>query len=102
MGLIQSYFSNTQEYYKYYHGPNLTNAKIWKQNEEKEDITEHIKSFYGTDNNWNQRLFTYGEVFPNKHNYHFYIEFLSDDNKKYWFHGTVGESQQIFNPRLSY
>ena len=102
MGLIQSYFSNTQEYYKNYHGPNLTNAKIWKQDEEKEDITEHIKSFYGTDNHWNQQLFTYGEVFPNKHNYHFYIEFLSDDNKKYWFHGTVGESHQIFNPRLSY
>ena len=36
MGLIQSYFSNTQEYYKNYRGPNLNIAKIWKQNEEKE------------------------------------------------------------------
>ena len=100
MGLIQSYLLNTStsEYYNNYRGPNLRIAEIWKQSEEKEDITEHIQSFYGKYNNWNQRLFTYGDMFPNKEKHQFYIEFISDNGRKHWFYGTVGKMNQIFNP----
>lgn len=101
MGLIQSYLSNKSEYYNNYRGPNLSIAKIWGKNKEKEDITEHIKSFYGEDNNWNKMLYTYGEVFPDKINYNYYVEFFSDDGVKHWFYGTVGEKHQMFNPPLA-
>ena len=89
MGLIQSYLSNTStsEYYNNYRGPNLRVAKIWKLSEEKEDITEHIQSFYGKYNNWNQRLFTYGDMFPNKEKHQFYIEFISDNE---WYTKSLG------------
>ena len=63
-----------QDYYINYKGPNLTVANIWKKGQEKEDITDHIKTFYGENNNWNQKLYTYGEILPNKNNlYHFYV-----------------------------
>ena len=101
MGLMQSYFSKTSGYYRDYQGPKLSIAKIWKTNQEKENITEHIKLFYGEDNNWNQRLYSYGQVFPDKINYHYYIEFLSDNGRKHWFYGTVGDKHQIFNPPLA-
>ena len=39
------------EYYKNYRGPQLTLAQIWKNGEEKLDITEYIKEFYGHENN---------------------------------------------------
>ena len=40
-----------QDYYINYKGPNLTVANIWKKGQEKEDITDHIKTFYGENNN---------------------------------------------------
>ena len=30
------------------------------------DITEQIKILYGENNNWNQRLYKYDDVFPDK------------------------------------
>ena len=91
-----------QDYYINYKGPNLTVANIWKKGQEKEDITDHIKTFYGENNNWNQKLYTYGEILPNKNNlYHFYVEFQSDNGRKHWFHGIVGGKNQFFNPPLA-
>ena len=39
------------EYYRNYRGPNLTHAQIWNNEEEKLDITEYMKEFYGYQNN---------------------------------------------------
>tara|TARA_B100001059_G_C17296490_1_gene315309 strand:+ start:64 stop:369 length:306 start_codon:yes stop_codon:yes gene_type:complete len=90
------------EHYKNYKGPNLTRAQIWKHGEEKLDITEYIKEFYGYDNNWQGKLYTYDDIFPNKnHEYKFKVEFVDDSNRKHWFHGMVGESEQYFNPPLA-
>ena len=36
------------EYYKNYQGPNLTRAQIWRHSEEKLDITEYMKEYYGS------------------------------------------------------
>jgi hypothetical protein len=87
------------EYYQNYKGPELTLAQLWKKNCEKENITEHIQSFYGKENNWNGKLYKYSEIFPEKDSsYHFYVEFLDHTGRKHWFHGMVGEPDQIFNP----
>lgn len=91
------------EYYKNYKGPNLKLVQIWKKNKkEKENITEYIQKFYGEKNNWNGKLYKYSEIFPNKDlSYLFYVEFSDDTGRKHWFHGMVGESEQIFNPPLA-
>jgi hypothetical protein len=90
------------EYYLNYKGPNLKKAQLWKKNEERKDITEELKKFYGENNNWNGKLYQYSEVFPDKDSsYLFYVEFVDKNNRKHWFHGMVGESNQIFNPPLS-
>ena len=90
------------EYYQNYKGPNLVKAQLWKKREERKDITNYIKSFYGEENNWNCKLYKYSEIFNNKDSsYHFYVEFLDDTNRKHWFYGMVGESNQIFNPPLA-
>ena len=46
------------KYYNDYKGPDLISAQIWKQGEEKLDITEYIKEFYGYENNWQGKLFS--------------------------------------------
>lgn len=89
------------EHYENYKGPDLVLAKLWLKGEERIDITDMIKKFYG-DNNWNGNLYKYSEVFPDKdHHYHFYVEFKSEDGRKHWFNGMVGEPDQYFNPPLS-
>ena len=91
------------EHYKNYQGPNLTLAQIWKQGEDKLDITEYIKEYYGKENNWQRKLYTYEEIFPQKdHTYKFKVEFVDDTGRKHWFYGMVGESNQYFNPPLAF
>ena len=90
------------DYYLNYQGPNLVKAQLWKRSQEKVDITEDIKKFYGVNNNWNGKLYQYSEIFPNKDSsYLFYVEFLDSNNRKHWFHGMVGKSKQNFNPPLA-
>ena len=89
------------EHYQNYKGPNLTLAQIWKKGCERQDITENINTFYG-ENNWNGKLYTYSDIFPGKDSsYHFYVEFLDENNRKHWFHGMVGMPEQYFNPPLA-
>ena len=89
------------EYYQNYRGPQLSLAQIWRHGEEKLDITEYIKEFYGQENNWKGKLYTYDDIFPNKnHEYKFKIEFVDDSGRKHWFHGMIGEPEQYFNPPL--
>jgi flavodoxin len=86
------------EYYQNYKGPNLTLAQIWGDGEEREDITDHIQEFYGS-NDWNGKLYSYSEIFPDKNNtYSFYVEFHGEDGRKHWFYGQVGYPNQYFNP----
>ena len=88
--------------YQNYRGPELTKAQIWKKREEKVDITEEMRSLYGENNNWNLMLYNYGDVFPDKDSsYQYYVEFHSDNGRKHWFHGMIGEKNQIFNPPLA-
>ena len=90
------------EYYKNYRGPNLTLAQIWANSEGKIDITDHIKEYYGYENNWQGKLYTYDDIFHNKDNtYKFRFEFVDDRGRKQWFHGMVGEPEQYFNPPLA-
>ena len=90
------------EYYQSYRGPNLTRAQIWRHGEEKLDITEYIKEFYGLENNWSGKLYTYDEVFPHRdHKYKFKVEFVDGSGRKHWFHGMVGKPEQYFNPPLA-
>ena len=85
------------EYYQNYQGPNLTKAIL----NDEEDITEKIQEFYGTNNNWCNKLWTYQDVFGDDCNGDkFYCEFHSEDQRKHWFHGFVGEQNQFFNPPL--
>ena len=90
------------EYYQNYTGPNLTLAQIWKHGCDKEDITEHIKNFYGDNNNWNGKLYTYNDIFPGKdYTYKFRVDFIDEKGRKHWFHGMVGGDDQYFNPPLA-
>ena len=69
-----------ENYYKKYQGPHLTLVQLWKKNETKKDITDYIQTFYGKDRNWNEKLYKYKDIFPNKTNeYNYYLEFKSDD-----------------------
>jgi hypothetical protein len=87
------------EYYQNYKGPELRLAQLWKKNSGRENITEYIQSFYGKENNWNGKLYKYSEIFPDKDSsYHYYVEFIDVKGRKHWFHGMVGEPDQIFNP----
>lgn len=90
------------EYYKKYIGPNLSLAQTWENNDYKIDITEYVKLYYGENNNWNGKLYKFKDIFPGKgFNNKYYIEFISDDGKKHWFNGNVGEPEQYFNPPLA-
>ena len=90
------------EHYKNYKGPNLILAQIWRNEDEKLDITEYIQNFYTENNNWNGKLYTYNDIFPGKdYKYKFKVVFLDDNNRKHWFHGMVGRPDQYFNPPLA-
>ncbi len=85
------------EYYKKYKGPNLIRCVF-----DNEDITEKIKTFYGTNNNWNGKLYTYKEIFgDDSKNKHFKCEFKSDDGREHWFHGFIHDTNQYMNPPLA-
>jgi len=90
------------EYYQNYQGPNLTKALMWSNDgDDKIDITEYIKTFYGGNNNWDGKLYTYGELFPRKTNQtKFYCEFTSDNNQKHWFNAIVGLQHHYFTPPI--
>ena len=90
------------EYYKTYKGPNLILAQIWKHDQQKADITEYIKEYYGKENNWQGKLYTYEEIFPQKdYTYKFKVVFEDSTGRKHWFHGMVGDPEQYFNPPLA-
>ena len=89
------------EYYYHYRGPELTNAFLWNNPLEKQDIKNIINEYYGSNRNWNGKLIQYDDIFPNKKGYNYYIEFESIDGKKHWFQGEVGEPTQIFNSPLA-
>jgi hypothetical protein len=83
------------EYYQNYKGPNLVKATL-----DNVDIMDQIKNFYGEQNDWNQKLWTYNEVFGEAKG-QFHIEFVSEDGRRHWFYGQVGKKDQYFNPPLS-
>ena len=88
------------DYYKNYKGPNLTRAQIWTHGDKKLDITEYMKEFYGHQNNWSGRLYTYEDIFPHRdYKYKFRIEFVDDSGRRHWFYGMVGKPEQYFNPQ---
>ena len=90
------------EHYKNYKGPDLILAQIWKTKDEKLDITEYIREFYGHKNDWNGKLYTYDDIFPGRdYKYKFYVEFEDVTGRKHWFNGMVGKSDQYFNPPLA-
>ena len=85
------------EYYQDYKGPDLTSAIL----NEKEDITKLIKTFYGEGNNWEEKLWTYKEVFGEGcKGSKYYCEFHSEEGRKHWFHGFVNDEKMFFNPPL--
>ena len=48
------------EYYmNYYIGPNLVNVTVGDI-----DFTDHVNVFYGHDNNWQGKLWTFQDIFP--------------------------------------
>jgi len=83
------------EYYQNYKGPNLIKATL-----NKVDIMDKILKFYGEGNNWNKKLWTYGEIFGEDTG-EFHIEFQSDEGRKHWFYGKVGKRDIYFNPPLA-
>ena len=88
------------EYYKEYRGPDLVLAQIWTHEIKKEIITDYIREYYGEHNNWKGMMYTYDDIFPERKDYKFYLEFRSSDGRKHWFSGMVGSKEQIFNPPL--
>ena len=51
------------EYYLNYKGPNLTLAQIWKHGEQKLDITEYIKEYYGHEKIIGKKNYTLMTIF---------------------------------------
>ena len=90
------------EYNQNYRGPDLTFVQIWKNGENKIDITDNIRIFYGDDNNWCGKLYTFHDIFPGINTEHkFYVEFVDKTGRKHWFYGLVGEPNQYFTPPLA-
>jgi hypothetical protein len=85
------------EYYNKYRGPNLVKCIL-----NEDDITNQIKPFYGSNNNWNGKLYTYKEIFGNDSiNKKFRLDFKSDDGREHWFHGFIHDIYQYMNPPLA-
>ena len=101
------------KYYRDYNGPDLVVAELWLNEDDKETFIDYMKVFYGENNNWNGKLYTYGEIFPQREhhgldvadsgrlypagNHKFYLEFRGKDGRVHWFSGMVGSKEQIFN-----
>ena len=86
------------EYFQKYKGPNLTKAPF----NNVYDITEKIMDLYGEGNNWQGKLWKYKEILGNECiGDKFYCEFHSEDGRKHWFNGMIGEPSQFFNPPLA-
>ena len=85
------------DYYQDYRGPELTKVIL----NDKENITDLVKPFYGKDHNWGGKLWTYKEVFGDDcEGNKFYCEFFSDDQRKHWFYGYISHKEAYFNVSL--
>lgn len=85
------------DYYQNYKGPKLTKAIL-----DGEDITQLIQEKYSPENNWSGCLWTYKELFGEKsYGKHFRCDFVSEDERKHWFHGYINDINQYFNPPLA-
>ena len=68
------------EYYQYYKGPSLIKATL----NGTENITELIQKFYGENNDWNGKLWTYQDIFKdNCRGNKFYCEFKDKGEREY-------------------
>ena len=86
------------DYYQNYRGPDLICAKIWRTGEEKLEITEYIKEYYGYRNDWNGKLYTYDEMTCRDKSFHykFKVEFLDETGRKHWFPWDGSENPNNF------
>ena len=63
----------------------------------KEDITEHVKGFYGESNNWNGKLYTYEDIFQGETVKSFMLNNLNrDDGRKHWKSGICRVTRTSF------
>ena len=69
------------EYYQYYKGPSLIKATL----NETENITELIQKFYGENNDWNGKLWTYQDIFKDK------------GERVHWFQGIINKEKEYLN-----
>ena len=77
-------------------GPELKMVKL-----DGIDITNHIKKYYGLNNDWCGKLWKYKEVFgEDSLHKSFYIEYHTSNNFNHWYHGYVNNLEQYFNPKI--
>jgi len=82
------------EYYQYYKGPSLIKATL----NETENITELIQKFYGENNDWNGKLWTYQDIFKdNCQGNKFYCEFKDKGERVHWFQGIINKEKEYLN-----
>ena len=63
----------------------------------KENITEKLRAFYGENNDWNQKLWTYKELFGNDCQGKEF-KFSFQGKREYFMDGFVHNLDQYFHP----
>ena len=62
------------------------------------DVTQQVKSCYGSQNNWYNKKWKYADIFgENCKDSKFYLEFVSMDRRRHWTYGCINNINDIFN-----
>jgi hypothetical protein len=79
-------------------GPKLILVKL-----DEKDITDYMSEFYGENNDWNNKLWKYSDIFKESDiNKKVYCEFLSKKGSVLWINTFIYDLNQNFTPIFSH
>ena len=79
-------------------GPKLILVKL-----DDKDITDYMSEFYGENNDWNNKLWKYSDIFKESDiNKKVYCEFLSKKGSVLWINTFIYDLNQNFTPIFSH
>jgi hypothetical protein len=81
-------------YFDNYQGPKLIKATL-----NQKDILDEICEYYGPNNNWQNKYYSYKDLFgENSRGKKIYLEFETSHGRHYWFHSFINDPSQLFIP----
>ena len=81
-------------YFDNYQGPKLIKATL-----DKLDILHELTEYYGPNNNWQNKYWTYKDLFgENSQGKKIYLEFENINGRRFWFYSFINDTSQLFIP----